>query len=60
MREVKQISDENIEDIAQYLKSKNERDYVMFMFMLHAGVRISDVLKLRISDVVNKKTIYMQ
>ena len=60
MREVKPISDENIEDIAQYLKSKNERDYVMFMFMLHTGLRISDVLKLRISDVVNKKTIYMQ
>ena len=55
MREVKPISDENIEDIAQYLKSKNERDYVMFMFMLHTGLRISDVLKLKIADVVNKK-----
>lgn len=60
MREVKPISDENIEDIAQYLKSKNERDYVMFMFMLHTGLRISDVLKLKIADVVNKKIIYMQ
>ena len=36
-------------DLAEYLKSNNERDYVLFMFGIYTGLRISDILKFRIS-----------
>ena len=29
-------------DVADFLKAKNERDYVMFMFGIYTGLRISD------------------
>ena len=32
-------------DLADYLKSNNERDYVLFMFGIYTGLRISDILK---------------
>lgn len=44
-------------DIAEYLKSKNIRDYVLFMFGIYSGLRISDVLKFRVRDVKDKKVI---
>lgn len=30
-------------DLADYLKSNNERDYVLFMFGIYTGLRISDM-----------------
>lgn len=44
-------------DIAEYLKEKNERDYVMFMFGIYTCLRISDILKFRIRDVRDKDFI---
>lgn len=44
-------------DIADYLKHKNERDYVMFMFGIYSGLRISDILPLRVRDVRNREYI---
>ena len=40
-----------IHDIADYLKEKNERDYMMFLFGIYTGLRISDILKLHVRDV---------
>lgn len=60
MKEVKTLTDENINDIAEYLKNTNSRDYLMFMILLHTGLRISDVLKLRIKDVKGKDSIYIK
>ena len=34
-------------DVADYLKARNERDYVLFMFGIYTGLRISDILKFR-------------
>jgi integrase len=48
-----------INDIADFLKEKNERDYAMFMFGIYSGLRISDILKLKVADVKNKEFIYM-
>jgi integrase len=45
-------------DIADYLKSKNERDYVLFMFGIYSGLRISDILPIRVRDVRDKDFIY--
>lgn len=48
----------------QYLKSMNERDYMLFYIGISAGLRISDMLQLRKEDVqyahidiMEKKTI---
>ncbi|HCL02869.1 MAG TPA: site-specific integrase [Lachnoclostridium phytofermentans] len=38
-------------DIADYLKKENERNYVMFMFGIYSGLRISDILKFRVRDI---------
>lgn len=38
-------------DIADFLKERNERDYVLFMFGIYTGLRISDLLELRVRDV---------
>lgn len=38
-------------DIADYLKARNRRDYVMFMFGIYSGLRICDILQFRVRDV---------
>ena len=61
MNTVEPIRDINtVMDIADYLKSKNERDYVMFMFGIYTGLRISDILKFRVRDVKGKDAIYLR
>jgi len=48
-----------IYDIADYLKKSSDRDYVLFMFGIYSGLRISDVLKFKVRDVKNKEYIYL-
>ena len=47
-------------DVADYLKVKNERDYLLFMFGIYTGLRISDILKFRVRDVKDKDAIYIR
>lgn len=47
-------------DIADYLRDNNERDYVLFMFGIYSGLRISDILPLRVRDVRCKDYIYIR
>ncbi|NWK11332.1 site-specific integrase [Clostridium cadaveris] len=47
-------------DIEDYLKDKNERDYVWFMSGIFLGRRISDILPLKVRDVKNKDFIYIR
>lgn len=44
-----------VEDIANYLKKRNERDYIMFLLGIYTGRRISDILKFKVGDVKGKK-----
>ncbi len=61
MNTVEPIRDKGlILDIADYLKERNERDYVIFMFGIYSGLRISDILPLRVRDVKDKEYIYMR
>lgn len=61
MNTVQPIRDiDTVLDIADYLKSRNKRDYVMFMFGIYSGLRISDILKLRVRDIKGKDYIYMR
>lgn len=48
---------DTVEDIADYLKFKNERNYVMWMLGIYSGLRISDILKLRVRDVYGRQYI---
>lgn len=43
-----------IEDIEFYLKNTNIRNWILFVFGINTGLRISDILALNICDVRNK------
>lgn len=61
MNTVQPIRDMNtVMDIARYLKQNNERDYVMFVTGIYSGLRVSDILKLRVKDVRGKDYISMR
>ena len=58
MNTVEPIRDMNLVwDIADYLKIRKERNYVMFMFGIYSGLRISDILSFRVRDVKDKDYI---
>jgi integrase len=40
-----------LKDITEYLKLQSDRDYILFMLGIYSGLRISDILKLKVSDV---------
>ena len=42
---------EQIQQIKEYLKEKNERNYILFVMGINTGLRISDILKLKVGDV---------
>jgi len=46
---------EKIKDIAEYLGENNERDRIMFNIGIYVGLRVSDILELRVRDVRDKK-----
>ncbi len=61
MNFVQPIRDRNlVRDIADYFKNNNQRNYLMFIFGLYTGRRISDILKLRIKDVKDKDHILIK
>ena len=41
----------DIEAMKEYLKAWNERNYMLFLFGINTGLRISDILNLRVKDV---------
>ena len=52
MNTVEPIRDkETVIDIAECLRKDSERNYVMFLFGIYSGLRISDILKFRVRDV---------
>lgn len=50
-------SKKKIREILMYLKRNNERDYVLFLLGIHTGLRISDILRLRVRDIKNRTHI---
>ncbi|WP_144508277.1 site-specific integrase [Bacillus mycoides] len=42
---------EQIQQIKKYLKEKNTRNYILFVMGINTGLRISDILKLKVGDV---------
>lgn len=48
---------EKIEIVKRILKEHGSRDYLLFLMGINSGLRISDILKLKVNDVKNKKYI---
>jgi len=46
-----------VEDIANYFKDKSDRNYIMYLIGIYTGLRISDILRLKISNVKDRKSI---
>ncbi len=58
MNYVEPIRDsEKVKLVSTYLKETNKRNYMMFMIGIYSGLRISDILSLRVCDVKNKSSI---
>lgn len=52
MNTVEPIRDINtVWDIADYLREKSERNKIMFLFGIYVGIRVSDILSLKVRDV---------
>lgn len=61
MNYVEPIRDnKKIHEIMKYLKDSNERNYILFMLGIYTGLRISDLLLLRVRQVRNKKQISLR
>lgn len=56
MNTVDAIKDiEQINEIKEYLQSRSPRDYCLFLFGINTGIRISELIHLRVSDVMTEK-----
>ena len=50
-------SRQTVRDIYDYLNEKNPRDALMYAMGIYTGLRISDILRLKVRDVKDKKYI---
>lgn len=58
MNEVQPIRDpQKIEEVKNILKKKSYRDWFLFVMGINTGLRISDLLVLKVKDVKNKEHI---
>ena len=56
MKVVEPIRDtDDIERIKDFLKRKNERDYVLFLFGIYTGLRVSDIIPIKVKQIMRDK-----
>lgn len=48
-----------LDKIRYLLKEQSYRNYILFQFAIHVGLRISDILNLKVKDVKNKEYLYI-
>ena len=59
MKEVQPIrSKSQIADLKAALREWNEKYYIMLLIGLNSGLRVSDILKIKVSDVYRKRYFY--
>lgn len=51
------IEKNKVTEMKKILKKQSQRNYILFLFGLYTGYRISDILKLKVRDVRNKEYI---
>ena len=49
-----------VKDIGDYLKEVHEKYYIMYMIGIYSGLRISDILKLKVRDIRGKSDIKLR
>lgn len=47
-------------DICDYLKKQNSRNYIMFYIGIYSGLRIGDILLLKVRDIKNRDYIFIK
>ena len=58
MKFVEPIRDKRKIELVKVILKKNDfRDYMLFLMGINSGLRISDILKLKVSDVRGKRYI---
>lgn len=60
MNFVEAFPKEKIPEIANWLKNYNEKYYVIFLIGISVAIRVSDILKLKISDMKNTDRIVIK
>ena len=50
---------EKISEVREFLANKNKRDELLFCFGIYTGLRISDILTIRVKDVYGKDHFYI-
>ena len=61
MNTVQPIRDwDKIQYILEYLRKTNERNYILFLMGISTGLRIQDILKLRVRDLKGRTHIIMR
>ncbi|MER1986594.1 MAG: tyrosine-type recombinase/integrase [Solibacillus sp.] len=50
---------EKITEVRTFLASKNKRDELLFCFGIYTGLRISDILTIKVQDVLDKDHFYI-
>jgi len=61
MKYVEPIRDkQQINEMKQYLKKRNIRDCLLFVLGINSGLRISDLLSLKVTDIKNRDRIIIQ
>jgi integrase len=53
-------SKQQIDAVKSYLKNRNSRDFLLFVLGINSGLRISDLLLLKMSDVKAKDRIVIR
>ena len=51
---------ELVQDIANYFRKQNERNYIMFLLGIYTGLRITDILNLRVRMLRIENTIVIR
>ncbi|CYV39056.1 site-specific integrase [Streptococcus suis] len=58
MKSVEPIRDkDDIERMKDFMESWNQRNFLLFVFGLNSGLRISDLLKLKVRDVLDSHVV---
>lgn len=61
MERVEPIRDKDVLfAMLDYLYAKSERDYMLFLVGINTGLRVSDILPLKVSDVRGKQTLVVR
>lgn len=61
MKVVQPIRDkETLASIREYLKGKNDRDHMLFLLGIYTGLRIADILSLKVQDLKDQTHIVVK